>query len=78
MPHSKFLERYNVIDTTHAETKPVTIEFIYNTSTHPVIFLASWGEDIAAQPGAAIVFENGRIGYAIQPLEFIETYDVQI
>ena len=58
-------------------SKANEIDFVLNTTDKNIVFPASWGEQITAFPGAAIVLENGTFGYAIQAKEFEETYDVK-
>ena len=74
MPRKIFHNKYDIIDTETCMSKPNEIYFILNTTGKDIVFTASWGEEITAYPNAAIVIENGKLGYAIQEMEFVETY----
>lgn len=77
MSRTTFDKKYDIIDTEFCISKANEIDFVLNTTDKNIVFPASWGEQITAFPGAAIVLENGTFGYAIQAKEFEETYDIQ-
>lgn len=77
MSKGTFDKKYDIIDTEFCISKANEIDFVLNTTDKNIVFPASWGEEITAFPGAAIVLENGTFGYAIQEKEFEETYDIQ-
>lgn len=77
MSRETFDKKYDIQDGSTCISKANEIDFVLNTTDKNIIFTASWGEQITAFPGAAIVLENGTFGYAIQEKEFKETYDVQ-
>lgn len=72
-----FDKKYDIQDGSTCISKANEIDFVLNTTDKNIVFTASWGEQITAFPGAAIVLENGTFGYAIQEKEFKETYDVK-
>lgn len=74
MSRKTFDSKYDIIDSETCISKANEIDFIFNDTGLDITFTSSWGEDITAYPGAAIVIENGRFGYAIQSKEFQETY----
>ena len=76
MSKATFEKRYKVINDHEAETIPVEIDFILNTTILPIRFKANWGEYITAYSNAAIVIECGTFSYAIQKDEFESTYEV--
>lgn len=76
MSKAIFEKRYKVINEHEAETIPVEIDFVLNTTSLPIRFKANWGEDITAYSNAAIVIERGTFSYAIQKDEFESTYEV--
>lgn len=76
MAKTTFDKKYDIIDGSTCISKANEIDFVLNTTDKNIIFKASWGEDITAYPGAAIVLENGTFGYAIQAKEFKETYNI--
>lgn len=77
MSRETFDKKYDIQDGSTCISKANEIDFVLNTTDKNIVFTASWGEQITAFPGAAIVLENGTFGYAIQAKEFKETYDVQ-
>lgn len=77
MSRETFDKKYDIQDENTCISKANEIDFVLNTTDKNIVFTASWGEQITAFPGAAIVLENGTFGYAIQEKEFKETYDVQ-
>ena len=77
MSRTTFDKKYDIIDDSTCISKANEIDFVLNTTDKNIVFPASWGEQITAFPGAAIVLENGTFGYAIQAKEFEETYDIQ-
>lgn len=77
MAKTTFDKKYDIVDDNTCILKANEINFILNTTDKNIVFPASWGEQITAFPGAAIVLENGTFGYAIQAKEFEETYDIQ-
>lgn len=77
MAKTTFDKKYDIIDDSTCISKSNEIDFVLNTTDKNIVFPASWGEQITAFPGAAIVLENGTFGYAIQEKEFKETYDVK-
>jgi hypothetical protein len=54
-------------------TKPVTID--YSIADKDMTFTASWGEDMIANPGDALVYEDGKLSYRIEKDIFEKTYD---
>ena len=76
MSRKTFEAKYDIIDAKTALSKSNEIDFVLNTTDKDITFTASWSEEITAYPGAAIVLENGKFGYAIQAKEFAETYDI--
>lgn len=77
MSRTTFNKKYDIIDTEFCISKANEIDFVLNKTDKNIVFPASWGEQITAFPGAAVVLENGTFGYAIQAKEFEETYDIQ-
>ena len=77
MSRTTFDKKYDIIDTITCISKANEIDFVLNTTDKNIVFPASWGEQITAFPGAAIVLENGTFGYAIQAKELEETYDIK-
>lgn len=77
MAKTTFDKKYDIIDDSTCISKSNEIDFVLNTTDKNIVFPASWGEQITAFPGAAIVLENGTFGYAIQAKEFKETYDIK-
>lgn len=77
MSRETFDKKYDIQDGSTCISKANEIDFVLNTTDKNIVFTASWGEQITAFPGAAIVLENGTFGYAIQEKEFKETYDVK-
>ncbi len=76
MSRTTFDKKYNIINTEEAISKLNEIDFIFNTTDKAIVFLSSWGEEITAFPGAAIVIEDNKFSYVIQEKEFKETYDI--
>lgn len=77
MSRATFDKKYNIINIEEAVSKPNKIDFLLNTTDKAIVFSASWGEEITAFPGAAIVIEDNKFSYAIQEKEFKETYDIE-
>ena len=77
MSRETFDKKYDIQDENTCISKANEIDFVLNTTDKNIVFTASWGEQITAFPGAAIVLENGTFGYAIQEKEFKETYVVK-
>jgi hypothetical protein len=76
MSKETFHKKYDIINSEEAISKLNKIDFVLNTTNLPIVFTASWGEEITAYPNAAIVIENSKFGYAIQEKEFAETYNI--
>lgn len=76
MAKTTFDKKYDIINNNTCISKSNEIDFVLNTTDKNIVFTASWGEQITAFPGAAIVLENGTFGYAIQAKEFEKTYSI--
>lgn len=57
-------------------TKAVSIS--YNIARDDGKFTASWGEEMIAHPGDALVYENGILSYRIEKEVFENTYDANV
>ena len=76
MLRTTFDKKYDIVSESVCISKANEIDFVLNTTDKSIVFKASWGEEITAFPGAAIVLEGETFGYAIQTKEFDETYNI--
>jgi len=65
----------NEYDYVNITTKPVVIDC--SICEEDMTFTASWGEDMVANTGDFLVYEDGKLSYRIEREVFLNTYELE-